>query len=404
MNEMPRSIKYSILIPTLNRCEYLRSSVESVLTSSREDIELIVSDNHSTDLTNSYLLTLDDPRLKLIRPQSRLPMAAHYEFALNYAVGEWVCILGDDDALIHNSFDILDSIIFRHPHVDAISSSRSYYFWPGTEDLYGDIAVDISSTQNYQQRNTRADLILSLLNLRSMHNLPTIYTVGFIRKKLYTHVKQNCEGLFFHSIIPDIYSAVAITAFTSSYIRLDFPLSIVGTSAKSFGRKDRIYEDSICSQSAETTIGPTTLTHGISQELHSLKLQGLYLYEAYLALPAKGNLPSLRYMSAITCTSLLADVFTRPLRFWPFLFANIRAQFAQYGTSTLSCIPFAILLASIRFTMHLLRKSHRVVTLLLPSNPSTFHFKSRDKSLFPSIRHVTDLYCSKVSPFSPFND
>ena len=46
------TIKYSIIIPTRNKAEYLPYAIKSVLDSSRDDIEVIVSNNFSTDNTS----------------------------------------------------------------------------------------------------------------------------------------------------------------------------------------------------------------------------------------------------------------------------------------------------------------------------------------------------------------
>ncbi|MGO9485931.1 MAG: glycosyltransferase family 2 protein [Rhodomicrobium sp.] len=47
--------KYSILIPTRNGLRYLPYAIESVLSQSSDEFELIVSDNHSSDGTAEYL-------------------------------------------------------------------------------------------------------------------------------------------------------------------------------------------------------------------------------------------------------------------------------------------------------------------------------------------------------------
>ncbi len=46
LNEKPF---FSVVLPTLNRAEYLPFAIESVLNQTFEDLELIVSNNSSTD-------------------------------------------------------------------------------------------------------------------------------------------------------------------------------------------------------------------------------------------------------------------------------------------------------------------------------------------------------------------
>ncbi len=87
-----------------------------------------MSNNHSTDGTSEFLAWLNDYRLCVISPPLSLPMAGHYEFAINEARSEWITLLGDDDAVMPYIFDRLDYYINEYPEVDIISSVRAYLF------------------------------------------------------------------------------------------------------------------------------------------------------------------------------------------------------------------------------------------------------------------------------------
>lgn len=226
-------IKYSIVIPTRNRDEYLQYAIQSVINSPRKDIELIVSNNHSTDETKEILKKIVDPRVKIITPQNDLPMAGHYEFAIGHAKGEWITILGDDDAVMPHIFETLDSYISQYPDIDIISSARAYYFWKGCEDLYGQSVVIFKSHTKVELRSTKKDLIKVSQGLRSCFDMPQIYTTGIIKRSLYEEIKNKSGGFFYHSIIPDIYSVVALCLSRDKYLRVEEPLFWVGTSNKS---------------------------------------------------------------------------------------------------------------------------------------------------------------------------
>lgn len=57
----------SVVLPTYNRAYCLSRAVESVLRQTFSDIELIVVDDCSTDDTQSYLATIADPRLRVLK-------------------------------------------------------------------------------------------------------------------------------------------------------------------------------------------------------------------------------------------------------------------------------------------------------------------------------------------------
>jgi glycosyltransferase involved in cell wall biosynthesis len=289
MIEPRKTPKYSILIPTRNREEYLPFAIESVLSQNRDDIELIVSDNYSKDGTSNYLTKLSDSRVRVVMPPSEISMTGHYEFILSQAAGEWVTILGDDDAVMPYLFERLDSIINKHNNISIISSCRAYYFWEGCEDLYGDTVVSYHKGSGIKIRSTKKDLLYALAGLRSCFNMPMIYTSCVVKKTLITEIKVKSGGYFYHSIIPDMYSVVALTLVADSYIRVQEPLFWTGTSNKSMGRSDRIYKDSEIAP--ETVDGGNDrrrilrLNSDISQELHGAGFTSLYLYEALKQCP-----------------------------------------------------------------------------------------------------------------------
>lgn len=282
--------KYSIVIPTRNREKYLPYAVESVLSSKRADIELIVSNNHSADGTAAYLSTLSDVRLKVVGPEEELPMSLHYEFALSHAAGEWVTILGDDDSTMPYLFERLDSLITRYPEISIISSERAYYFWEGCEDLYGDSVVIYRRGPAQSLRSTRMDLLAALAGLRSCFDLPQIYTTCIVKRSLVQYIKKESGGKLYHSIIPDMYSAVTLSLAEKHYLRVEEPLFWTGTSSSSMGRSDRIYKDSELKDGSGPSGCPTLKLHAnVPQKLHILGFGSLYLYEALLNCPfAKG--------------------------------------------------------------------------------------------------------------------
>lgn len=198
------TVKYSIVIPTRNRSQYILYAIKSVLKSTRNDIELIVSNNFSTDNTAEMIAKISDTRLKLVSPSVFLPMAGHYEFAIAQASGEWITIMGDDDAVMPYIFESLDEHIKKYPQIDIISSARSYYFWEGCEDIYGDTVVNYTASQKSKVCSTKKDLMYVIKGLKSCFDMPQIYTTCVVRSALYLQIKDKSGGLFYHSISPDI--------------------------------------------------------------------------------------------------------------------------------------------------------------------------------------------------------
>jgi len=99
-------MKVSIIIPTFNRAKYLTRAVSSALAQDYNDIEVIVSDNDSTDDTHVVAERfMDDERFKYFKNSKNLGMVPNWRKALNeYATGDFFIILSDDDYLIDNQY------------------------------------------------------------------------------------------------------------------------------------------------------------------------------------------------------------------------------------------------------------------------------------------------------------
>lgn len=95
----PSLPKVTIGIPTLNRVGLLRLALESALGQTYGNLEVVVSNNLSTDGTSAYLHACTDPRLVLLEQKTLLPMTANWNACLAAATGEYFLLLSDDDIL-----------------------------------------------------------------------------------------------------------------------------------------------------------------------------------------------------------------------------------------------------------------------------------------------------------------
>jgi len=87
----------TVIVPTYNRRDLLSHAIASVRAQTLDDWELIVVDDGSNDGTTEWLLSVDEPRMRVIRRQHTGCIAAVRNEALDAAHGSWTAFLDSDD-------------------------------------------------------------------------------------------------------------------------------------------------------------------------------------------------------------------------------------------------------------------------------------------------------------------
>jgi hypothetical protein len=97
------SVFLSIVIPSWNRCDQLEARIRTILPLLGLDVELVISDNGSTDGTEAMVRrTLsENPKVQVryLRNAENLGMDFNIRQALQAGRGEWLWLASDDDAL-----------------------------------------------------------------------------------------------------------------------------------------------------------------------------------------------------------------------------------------------------------------------------------------------------------------
>ena len=99
--------RVTIGIPTFNRRNILMRAVRSSLSQTYDNVEVLVSDDASTDGTFEELSTIKDQRLVVYRQEKNLGMVGNFDFCLRNATGEFFLLLGSDDVLFPTAIERL---------------------------------------------------------------------------------------------------------------------------------------------------------------------------------------------------------------------------------------------------------------------------------------------------------
>lgn len=117
------SPRLTIVIPTLNRAHCVDRAIESALAQDIDDIEIIVSDNGSTDDTPALIARYNDPRLRTFRHDETMPPQAHGNLLLDAARGEYFLGLSDDDYIEPDFARRALDLYSRHPELSFVYSA-----------------------------------------------------------------------------------------------------------------------------------------------------------------------------------------------------------------------------------------------------------------------------------------
>lgn len=129
----------SVVIPTYNRPNYLKQALFSAVEQTYQNIEIIVSDNCSTDNTKAIVESFDDSRIRYWRQPENIGMFANQMHAFKMAQGKYLASLHDDDMWNEDFLAKLVPTLEEHPDLvlafcdQYIIDANSAIDYAGTE-------------------------------------------------------------------------------------------------------------------------------------------------------------------------------------------------------------------------------------------------------------------------------
>lgn len=90
-------MEVSIVVPTFNRENLLKETIESIFGQTFTDFELIIVDNYSKDNTEKLVKSYNDKRIRYFKNQNNGIVAINRNFGIKKANGELIAFCDDDD-------------------------------------------------------------------------------------------------------------------------------------------------------------------------------------------------------------------------------------------------------------------------------------------------------------------
>jgi glycosyltransferase involved in cell wall biosynthesis len=233
-------MRFSVLLPSHNGLQFLRYAVQSVLRQDHTDWELVISDNHSTDDIGGYVATLADDRIRYVCTEDFISVTDNWNNALRHSTGDYVVMLGNDDALLPGYFSALSETIELLGELDAIYTAALLYAYPG---VLPNVPEGYLEIQHYAPFFAGADepfllapdaarqLARDAMAMRARY----AFNMQFIALKRETIDGLAGDGEFFRSPFPDFYAMNLVFAMAPRIAVDPQPRVIIGITPASHG-------------------------------------------------------------------------------------------------------------------------------------------------------------------------
>ena len=229
----------SVLLPTRNGGRQLEGALRSVIDQDVDDLEIVVSDNASDEVTREVIASFaGDPRLKVVRLEESVGVAENWTNSLRHSTGSHLLMIGDDDFLLPGACARVNELLGEYGPLDALTYEAYAYAFPGTlpgsdESAYADPLHPPDPSlpaRGLIPPATRREIALDVFRLTYRFGL-TMQTTVFSRA-----VAEAIPGGPFKPPFPDFYLITALLLRVERWAYAPDRLVIVGVSPKSFGR------------------------------------------------------------------------------------------------------------------------------------------------------------------------
>lgn len=132
----------SVIIPTYNRCDFLREAIDSVLKQTFADFEVLVVDDGSTDATRDVVMGFGDSRIRyLFQSNSGVASARNWGVASSHA--ELIAFLDSDDFWLSNKLEVQVKYFEDHPGISVCQ----------TEEIWVRDGVRVNPAEKHRKRS-----------------------------------------------------------------------------------------------------------------------------------------------------------------------------------------------------------------------------------------------------------
>ena len=220
------NMKFSVIVPTRNRQYTALHAIKSCTLSRYDNIEIIVTDCSDDDSLRNQVKNLNDNRVKYFFHAENLSMKENWEFGVSQAMGDYVCVIGDDDALMPDGLVLAYELLKIDP-APVLHCNAPTYKWPDYTLLNRQNYISLRLPTTVIKVRAPKDKLLQYYEFEhSSGTGPGIYH-GLVSKKFLDMLKKK-RGAFFVDPIVDFDSGYCTLLYADYYLRTTYPIFVSG--------------------------------------------------------------------------------------------------------------------------------------------------------------------------------
>ena len=119
-----KNILFSVIIPTFNNSRFLKLAIESVLSQTYTNFEILIINNNSTDDTSRIISSFNDFRISEFKINNSGVIAKSRNMGIRLSKGEWICFLDSDDKWYKSRLETILKNIQKYFKFDVFTTNE----------------------------------------------------------------------------------------------------------------------------------------------------------------------------------------------------------------------------------------------------------------------------------------
>ena len=118
-------IQFSVIIPLYNKANFVKKTIESVLSQTFKDFEIVVVNDGSTDDSLAIVSEITDPRIRVFTKENGGVSAAR-NFGIEKSRYEYIAFLDADDIWLPDYLETIKGMIEHYPQAGVFSTAYTH--------------------------------------------------------------------------------------------------------------------------------------------------------------------------------------------------------------------------------------------------------------------------------------